>query len=162
MRHMFTALLCAGVLAVPTLAIAQSAEPAAAPAKTSTAATHSVQGVVKSVDASSLVITRPGKKGGEMAFYVGFQARDVFRGVATIGSTLGTAPKDNVANQPLSFFLAAGDKDPLLPEIEAGKDALKEKKFPVVHRVIKEFGKEYFDEGTFAEFLVWLDSLDRI
>jgi S1-C subfamily serine protease len=44
----------------------------------------------------------------------------------------------------------------------AFKDALKEKKFPVVHRVLKEFGKEYFDEGTFAEFLVWLDSLDRI
>jgi hypothetical protein len=68
MRHTLTALLCAGVLAVSTQAIAQSAKSPAAPSKTSTAATHSVQGVVKSVDASSLVITRPGKKGGEMAF----------------------------------------------------------------------------------------------
>jgi predicted esterase len=101
-------------------------------------------------------------KGGEMAFYVGFQARDVFRGVATVGSTLETAPKENVANQPLAFFLAAGEKDPLLAEIEASKKALLEKKFPVSYRVMKGIGKEYFDAATFAELLVWLDSLDRI
>ena len=29
--------------------------------------------------------------GGQMAYYVGFNARDVFRGVAVVGSTLGTA-----------------------------------------------------------------------
>jgi S1-C subfamily serine protease/predicted esterase len=101
-------------------------------------------------------------KGGEMAFYVGFQARDVFRGVATVGSTLETAPKENVANQPLAFFLAAGAKDPLLAEIEASKKALLEKKLPVSYRVMKEIGKEYLDGPTFAELLVWLDSLDRI
>ena len=101
-------------------------------------------------------------KGGEMAFYVAFQARDVFRGVATVGSTLETAPKENVANQPLSFFLAAGEKDPLVVEIEASKKALLEKKFPVSHRVMEGVGKEYLDGPTFAELQVWLDSLDRI
>jgi predicted esterase len=48
--------------------------------------------------------------GGEMAFYAGFNARDVFRGVATLGAALGNPPKDNVANQPLAFFISAGDK----------------------------------------------------
>jgi predicted esterase len=100
--------------------------------------------------------------GGQMAFYVGFNARDVFRGVATLGAVLGTAPKDNVANQPLSFYITVGDKDPLLKDVEASKQALEEKRFPVVYRVMKESGKEYFDEKMFAEFLNWLDSLDRI
>ncbi|MCI0704506.1 MAG: PDZ domain-containing protein [Planctomycetia bacterium] len=100
--------------------------------------------------------------GGQMAFYVGFNARDVFRGVATVGATLGTAPKDNVANQPLSFFITAGDKDPILKDIVQSKDLLAEKRFPVIFREMKESGKEYFDLKTFNDFKVWVDSLDRI
>jgi S1-C subfamily serine protease/predicted esterase len=100
--------------------------------------------------------------GGQMAFYVGFHVRDVFRGVATLGATLGNPPKDNIANQPLSFFISAGDKDPLLKDIVESKDLLKEKRFPVIFREMKESGKEYFDLKTFNEFLDWLDSLDRI
>jgi hypothetical protein len=68
MRYTLTALLFAGVVAISTAAIAQTAKPASAAAKPAAAATHSVQGVVKSVDTSSLVITRSGKKGGEMSF----------------------------------------------------------------------------------------------
>ena len=100
--------------------------------------------------------------GGEMASYVGFNARDVFRGVAMVGATLGRAPKDNIANQPLSFFICGGDKDPLLKDIVESRDLLKEKRFPVIYREMKESGKEYFDLKTFTDFLAWLDSLDRI
>jgi poly(3-hydroxybutyrate) depolymerase len=100
--------------------------------------------------------------GGQMAFYVGFNARDVFRGVATVGSVLGTAPKENIANQPLSFFITVGDKDPLLKDVETSKAALEEHRFPVAYRVLKEFGKEYLDEKTFGELLNWFDSLDRM
>jgi S1-C subfamily serine protease/predicted esterase len=100
--------------------------------------------------------------GGQVAFYVGFSARDVFRGVAAVGSPLGNPPKDNVANQPLSFFLCAGDKDPLLKEIVESRDLLKEKRFPVIFREMKDSGKEYFDLKTFTDFLAWLDSLDKI
>jgi serine protease Do len=100
--------------------------------------------------------------GGQMAFYVGFNARDVIRGVGTVGAVLGTNPKENVASQPLSFFIAAGDKDPLVKDIVASKDLLVEKRFPVFYREMKESGKEYFDAPTFADFVAWLDSLDRI
>lgn len=100
--------------------------------------------------------------GGQMAYYVGFNARDVFRGVATVGAVLGTSPKENIANQPLSFFISGGDKDPLIKDIVISRDLLTEKRFPVVFREMKESGKEYFDAPTFAEFLAWLDSLDRI
>ncbi|MBX9579539.1 MAG: PDZ domain-containing protein [Gemmataceae bacterium] len=100
--------------------------------------------------------------GGQMAFYLGFQARDLFRGVAAVGSALGTAPKENVANQPLAFFVAAGDKDPLLNEVKASKDALAERRFPVVYREVKDAGKEYLDAEAFEVLLNWLDSLDRM
>ena len=101
-------------------------------------------------------------QGGQMAFYLGFNARDTFRGVCAIGAVLGTAPKENVATQPLSFFIAGGDKDPLIKDIAASKDLLEEKRFPVIFREMQQAGKEYFDQKVFSEFLAWLDSLDRI
>ena len=76
MRYTLTALMLAGALAVSGGAFAQSSsKPASKPASSSStkastkpAATHSVQGTVKSVDASSLVITKSGKKGSDMTF----------------------------------------------------------------------------------------------
>jgi hypothetical protein len=73
MRYTLTALMLAGVLATSGAAFAQNSKPApnaaAKPAAAKpAAATHSIQGVVKSVDASSLVITKSGKKGGDMTF----------------------------------------------------------------------------------------------
>lgn len=100
--------------------------------------------------------------GGQMAFYLGFNARDVVRGVAAVGSASGTAPKDNLPNQPLAFFVAVGDKDPLLKDVKATRDALAERRFPVAYREVKETGKEYLDVAAFEELLNWLDSLDRL
>jgi hypothetical protein len=54
--------------AVPqTASTKKSASPTSA-AKPAAAASHSVKGVVKSIDASSLVITKSGKAGGDMTF----------------------------------------------------------------------------------------------
>ena len=70
MRYTLTALMLVGMLATSGLAIAQTTKSSSKPAaaKPASTATHSVQGVVKSVDASSLVITKSGKKGGDMTF----------------------------------------------------------------------------------------------
>ncbi len=100
--------------------------------------------------------------GGQMAFYVGFNARDTFRGVAAVGAALGTPPKDATADQPLAFFISGGDKDPLIKKIKESRDTLVEKKFPVVFREMTLSGKEYFDTSTFLDLLAWMDSLDRI
>jgi S1-C subfamily serine protease/predicted esterase len=100
--------------------------------------------------------------GGQMAIYLGFNARDLVRGVAATGAVLGTQPKDNLAGQPLSFFVVAGGKDPLAKEIAESAKQLTEKKFPVVHREVAEMGKEYLDAKTFAELVRWIDSLDRL
>lgn len=100
--------------------------------------------------------------GGQMATYTAFHARDLVRGVAVSGSVLGTTPKDAIPNQPLSFFIVAGQKDPLIKEIAEGRAQLEQKKYTVVYREIAEFGKEYLDEKTFDELMRWMDSLDRI
>ena len=69
MRYTLTALMIVGLLATSGLAVAQTTKSSAkSSAKSASTATHSVQGVVKSVDASSLVITKSGKKGGDMTF----------------------------------------------------------------------------------------------
>ena len=63
MKKMFqAAVVAAAVLAVPTMSLAAQTKPASASAKKpAPAATHSAKGVVKSMDASSLVVTEKGK-----------------------------------------------------------------------------------------------------
>jgi serine protease Do len=100
--------------------------------------------------------------GGSMGLYMAFNARDFVRGVAVSGAPLAGNAKDNLPNQPLSFFLIAGDKDPLLKEIQDTTTKLKAKKFPLIYREIADFGKQYIDQKTLDELTVWLDSMDRI
>lgn len=108
------------------------------------------------------VVAHGAGNGGQMAYHLGFIARDLFRGVAVVGAALGTTPGDTVAGQPLAFFIAAGEKDPTLKQIEAGRAVLEGKKFPVVFRVVKDQGREGLDPKTFEEMKVWMDSLDRL
>jgi S1-C subfamily serine protease/predicted esterase len=100
--------------------------------------------------------------GGQMAYYLGFNARSIVRGVATSSAPLGTQPKENVPGEPLAFFIVGGDKDPAIQAIRDSRPQLVEKRFPVLYRELKDFGKQYLDEKTFAELQRWFDSLDRI
>lgn len=102
--------------------------------------------------------------GGQMAFYLGFSARDLIRGVATTGAVLTRDPKDNVANQRLSFFIVAGGKDPLAKDIAESKTKLTERKFAVTYREITDMGHQYldFDEKVLEELVRWIDSLDKL
>jgi predicted esterase len=100
--------------------------------------------------------------GGQMAFYLAFQSRDLIRGVATTGAVLTNPPKERVANQPLAFFLVAGDKDPVARAVAESKTKLTEHKYPVIHREIKDMGHQYLDLKTLEELVRWIDSLDRI
>ena len=100
--------------------------------------------------------------GGQMAFYLAFHARDLVRGVATSSAVLANQAKETVANQRLSFFIVAGGKDPLAPEIKKSQQALGEKKHPVIFREIAEMGREYLDRKTLDEIIRWIDSLDRM
>ncbi|MFO0938078.1 MAG: PDZ domain-containing protein [Gemmataceae bacterium] len=113
------------------------------------------------VDRSRVVAHGVGA-GGQMAYYLGFNARQYIRGVAVSSAPLGTQPKENVPNEPLAFFIVGGDKDPAIKDIRNSRPQLVEKRFPVVYRELKDFGKQYLDEKSFNELQRWLDSLDRI
>ena len=113
------------------------------------------------IDRSRVVVHGMGN-GGSMAMYLAFNARDLIRAAVVSGAVLNGNAKDNLPNQPLSFYVVAGDKDPLIKEIKDTNEKLKAKKFPVIFRELKDFGKEYLDQKTLTEICNWLDALDRI
>ncbi len=100
--------------------------------------------------------------GGQMAMYLGFHNRALVRGVATTGAALSGSPKEKVPNQPLSFFLVVGSKDPLKDSVTDTKNVLLEHKYSVIHREIADMGHEYLDRKTLEELVRWIDSLDRL
>jgi hypothetical protein len=90
-KYIATAALAAAVIAMPIAGIAATRQAAPAAAKkeaTSTAAkaapTHATKGVVKSVDDTSLVITRHGKKPEDMTFTM--NANTHKEGAVAVGS----------------------------------------------------------------------------
>jgi serine protease Do len=99
--------------------------------------------------------------GGQMAYYLGLNVRDLIRGVATTGAVLTNPVKDTAASQRLSFFIVAGGKDPLAQAIAETKTKLSAHKYPVVYREIQEMGNQYFDAVTLHDLIRWIDSLDR-
>src|SRR5262249_28609221 len=99
--------------------------------------------------------------GGQMAIYLGFNARDLFRGVATTRAVL-LEPGNNVANQRLSFWLACGDRDPILRAVRDSKTQLIERRFPVWYHELPNRGREYLDEGALSKLAVWIETLDRM
>jgi S1-C subfamily serine protease len=104
--------------------------------------------------------------GGEMAYYLGFHARNVVRGVAAVGAALTSNPREKVPNQPLAFYLVAGGKDPLRDAVKESREKLAEHKYPVIYREVEDMGHQYIDgkagQKTMEELIRWIDSLDRI
>jgi S1-C subfamily serine protease/predicted esterase len=99
--------------------------------------------------------------GGQMAFYLAFNARDLVRGVATTGSVLANEPKEPLPGQRLAFFIVSGKSDPLLSGIKDSQAKLVAHKYPVTYREIADAGRQYLDEATLNELVRWIDSLDR-
>jgi S1-C subfamily serine protease len=112
------------------------------------------------VDKNRIVAMGSGN-GGQMAFNLAFKARDIFRAAMTHWAVL-TEPLDNLANQRLAFFVAGGDRDPILPAIEQTRDRLVDHRFPVVFRKYMNKGREDLDDNAFAEVVRWIEALDRL
>ncbi len=108
------------------------------------------------------VVTHGMGVGGQMAFYLGFHNRALVRGVAVTGAALTSNPKEKISNQPLSFFLVAGGKDPLKGAILGSKTKLSDFKYPALYREIATMGHEYLDLKTLEELIRWIETLDRI
>jgi S1-C subfamily serine protease len=117
------------------------------------------------VDAQRIIAHGMGV-GGEMALYLGFQHRVLFRGVATVASHLAGNPREKISNQPVSFFLMVGAKDPLKASVEQTKEKLGRFKYSVIYEEVPNMGHEYIDGKagvpTLEKLVRWLDSLDHI
>jgi S1-C subfamily serine protease len=100
--------------------------------------------------------------GGEAALHMGFYNRDLIRAVAATGAVLKGQAKEKVANQPLSFFIHVGAKDPLAKAVLDTKNKLAEQKFSVIFKEAEDKGHQYYDADTFEEVIRWIDSLDQI
>jgi serine protease Do len=101
--------------------------------------------------------------GGAMAYYVAFAHRDVARAVVPVGSPLpsrlGKPATDPV--QPLAVYSVSSEQSELADRVVAGEQLLAQLGFPVLARVLP--GEErYFSEQELADFVRWIDALDRI
>jgi len=112
------------------------------------------------------VVTHGMGQGGEMALYMGFNSRSLVRGVATVGASLGANPRERVINEPVSFFLVTGGKDPGKGAVAETRDKLKQYKYPTIFREVTNMGIEYIDGKagvpTLVEIVRWVDALDRM
>lgn len=97
--------------------------------------------------------------GGQMALHLGFNHRDLFRGVCSVGAT-ATQLKDNIANQRLAFYLAGGELDPILKSIAESRVKLAERRYPAYFTELKGRGREYLEPRHIPEVVRWIDSLD--
>lgn len=98
--------------------------------------------------------------GGQMALHLGFNQRDLIRGVVTTGAVV-TQMKDSPNSPRLSFFLAGGALDPILKSIAESRNKLVEKKYSAVFREMPERGREYFETPQLREVVRWIEALDK-
>ena len=116
MRKVLTTFVLAAALAVAGAAqAAQATAPAAkkststaAPAKPAAAASHSVKGVVKSMDASSMVITKSGKSGGDMTFTLNADTKK--DGAPAVGSNVSVRYRTEGTNNIATAVTASAPK----------------------------------------------------
>ena len=119
MKQMFQAVVvAAAVLAVPAMSLAAQtktaapakqtapAKPAAAKPATAKPAVHTAQGVVKSMDASSLVLTEKSKK--DVTFVVDASTKK--EGDVAVGSTVHVTYKDDASQHIATDIKAASAK----------------------------------------------------
>ncbi len=103
------------------------------------------------------------RQGAQFGLYLGFDARDLIRGVAAVGGSMAQPPKENVPDQRLSFFLVAGERDPQIEVIRTTPAKLKENRFPVITHEIPGQGNGYITElAIFEQLVQWIVGLDRL
>lgn len=100
--------------------------------------------------------------GGNLAYALAFQEREIFRAVLSVQTVLRLPPPDNEPDFRLDFFMAGIEKTPAHKAIQTVSETLRKMKFPVINRTLTGKENEYPAEADVAEFARWLDSLDRI
>jgi serine protease Do len=98
--------------------------------------------------------------GGQMALHLGFNQRELIRGVASVGAVT-TQIKDNQPAQRLAFFLVAGELDPLAKSVAESRAKLVDKKYSAYYLEMPNRGREYLEEAQLRQLVRWMDLLDK-
>jgi serine protease Do len=97
------------------------------------------------------------QSGGVIGAALAFRRREQIRGLAMIQSPLTLAPPENDPDYRLSVYFASANVPTLMPQVKR----LRELRYPVVERKLDDKAS-YLNDVQLAEFLRWLDTLDRI
>ncbi|MEX0704229.1 MAG: PDZ domain-containing protein [Planctomycetales bacterium] len=100
--------------------------------------------------------------GGDLGWNVVFKHRELFRGAAAVASPLKTRPLDGSPEHRQQFYLACGDKDNLLRNVQQSAAQLKALKYPVRLTTLEGRDHRYPPAETIEEIGRWADCLDRI
>lgn len=101
--------------------------------------------------------------GGAMSYLMAFTHRELVRGIAPVEAALPARLRvpDNDPLQRLAVFSAVPEKSRSQAPVEAGLEALRERKFPV-HAVTQEEGAQGLDRAERELLVRWMDLLDRL
>lgn len=98
-----------------------------------------------------------------MAYLAGFTHRDRVRAIAAVDAALPSraAIPDSDPIFRLAIYSAIGSDSPLLKPMQASVKKLEAKQAPTT--LVEQKGKgEYLSDEEFADFIRWIDSLDRL
>ena len=114
-----------------------------------------------SIDRRRVVLHGMGA-GGNMAYVLALQHRELYRGLLVIQTPSKVPPPDHEPDFRLQYFLVEQEKSPTAKALKATADSLKKLKFPVSYRVLNSAPGSYPTPTESTEFGRWIDLLDRI
>lgn len=100
--------------------------------------------------------------GGNLAYLLALQEREIYRAILTIQTPARLPPPDHEPDFRLQYFLVEQQKSPAAKAVKTTAESLRKLKFPVSYRALGGDPATYPAPGDVAEFARWIDLLDRI
>jgi serine protease Do len=99
--------------------------------------------------------------GASAAYLLGFEHRDLFRGVAALDGAFTARPTENDPAERLAFFVAFAKQSPHTPISSKALAFLKTLHYPVTFRDLGDAPRE-LEESELSELGRWIDTLDKL
>ncbi len=99
--------------------------------------------------------------GASVAYLLGFQHRDLFRGVAALDGPFAARPLDNDPSERLAFYIALSKTSPHAGVSSKAVELLRGLNYPVTTRDLGEAPRD-LNETEQNELCRWIDSLDKL
>lgn len=100
-------------------------------------------------------------QGASVAYLLGFQHRDLFRGVAALDGPFAARPIENDPSERLAFYIALAKTSPHANVSSKAVELLRGLNYPVTTRDLGESSRD-LNESEQNELCRWIDSLDKL